>query len=57
MDKYCPKCKRETRHRKLKKAGFFTQCLVAGIAGLHGVGLDLREPDYECNNCGTETNT
>lgn len=49
MKKYCRKCKKETRHRKLDKSGFFSQCAIAFITKF---SVDLREPDCECNNCG-----
>lgn len=51
IQKYCKRCGKETRHRKLKQTKFFTQCLMAAITNFN---VDLREPEYECNNCGRE---
>lgn len=47
--KYCPRCRKETRHRRLKKTGFLTQCVIAAIGGF---GVSLLEPELECNSCG-----
>jgi hypothetical protein len=53
MDKFCKRCRKETKHRKLRKAGFLAQCVAAAVTGF---SVDLREPDYECNTCGLESN-
>lgn len=48
---YCNVCKKETHQRTLKQLSFLQQCLVAAITKC---GVDLTEPEYECNNCGTK---
>jgi len=49
MSRYCPKCKKATEHRKLKRNGIFIDCVAAAITAC---GIDLRECRFECNECG-----
>ena len=53
VSKFCKVCKKETKHRKLIKTGFFTQCLMSFRTNFN---IDLREHDHECNSCGNQTN-
>jgi len=52
---FCPVCKTATIHRKLPKTGFFTQVAASLISfAVIGEGSGVREPEYECLNCGRE---
>lgn len=51
--RFCKACKKETRHRKLARLGFFGECLVAALTKF---SADLRQPDFECNECGNKCN-
>lgn len=52
MSKFCYQCGKETRHQVLKGTRFLAQGLMALITCF---GVDLREPGYECNNCGAKS--
>lgn len=51
--RFCNVCKKETRHRRLEKLGFLGECLVAALTRF---SADLRQPDFECNECGSKCN-
>lgn len=48
MRLYCPKCGKQTKHRKLKKS-FIADLVIAVITKF---SMNLTSPDYECKECG-----